>query len=85
MNDTEDKEDVYEDALMEATVDESEKAATAAAEEKTTSANAEVPGSKAEVAASGGEGEENSDPTGATVGEGAAGVHGGPPANAGTT
>jgi hypothetical protein len=33
---------------MEATADESEKAATAAAEEKTTSAYAEVPGSKAE-------------------------------------
>ena len=44
----EEKEDVYEDALMEATADESEKVETAAAEEKTTSAYAEVPGSKEE-------------------------------------
>jgi hypothetical protein len=46
----EDKEDLYEDALMEATADESEKVKTAAAEEKTTSAYAEVPGSKTEEA-----------------------------------
>ena len=46
----EETEDVYEDALMETTVDESEPAATTAVEEKTTSANAEVPGSKAEEA-----------------------------------
>jgi hypothetical protein len=44
------EEDVYEDALMEVTADESEKVATAAVEEKTTPANAEVPGSKAEEA-----------------------------------
>ena len=46
----EETEEVYEDALMETTVEESGTAATAAAEEKTTSANAEVPGSKAEEA-----------------------------------
>jgi hypothetical protein len=74
LNGKEDKEDVYEDALMEATVDESETAATAAAaEEKTTSASAEVPGSKAEEANTeercqwqqerGTSGEERSDPT----------------------
>jgi hypothetical protein len=46
----EDKEEVFEDAMMEVPIDESATAATAGEEEKTTPADAEVPGSKAEEA-----------------------------------
>ena len=87
----EDKEDVFEDAMMEVQIDESATAATAGEEEKMTPADAEVPGSKAEEANTeegwrrvGGEGEERSDRTVATVDE-AAGVQRGPPANFGST
>ena len=49
LNGKEEKEEVFEDALMEATVDESETAAAAAAKEKPTLDNAEVSGSTEEA------------------------------------